>query len=119
MSFHIDFYKDRDGTCPVEKFLDSMNSKIRVKILRMILLLEENGNELREPYSKYLADNIFELRIKLGTDIVRILYFFEAGERIVLINGFVKKTRKTPQKEIEKARKYRDRYLSEGKCRDE
>ena len=55
-------------------------------------LLEVYGHELREPYSKILDDGIFELRAKQGSDISRILYFFVIGNKIVLTNGFVKKT---------------------------
>ena len=50
---------------------------------------------------------IFELRAKVGTDISRVLYFFYYEGRIVLTHGFIKKTRRTPAGEIEKAKKYR------------
>lgn len=76
------------------------------------MLLERNGNELREPYSKSLGDGIFELRIKLGSDITRVLYFFVMDRKIILTNGFVKKTQKTPKQEIELCKKYRDEYLN-------
>lgn len=55
--------------------VDSIDKKMRAKLLRMILLPEEYGNELREPYSKLLGDGIFEVRAKQGTDITRVLYF--------------------------------------------
>ena len=42
----------------------------------MIELLQEKGNQLREPYSKHLDDGIFELRCKVGSNITRVLYFF-------------------------------------------
>lgn len=75
-NFRIDFYKKSDGSCPVNNFLDALDIKMRAKILRMIMLLEVNGNELREPYSKLLEDGIFELRAKQGNNITRVLYFF-------------------------------------------
>lgn len=84
---------------------------MKAKILKMIKLLQQNGNELREPYSKLLGDGIFELRVKQATDITRILYFFVIGNKIILTNGFVKKTQKTPQGEIDLAKKYRDDFL--------
>ena len=80
------------------------------------MLLEKNGNELREPYSKPLDDGIFELRAKQGTDIARALYFFVIGHKIIITNGFVKKTQKTPRSELELAKKYRAEYLTERKC---
>lgn len=49
---------------------------MRAKFSMEIKLLEEKGNQLREPYSKPLGDGIFELRAKVGTDISRVLYFF-------------------------------------------
>lgn len=43
---------------------------------RTIYLLQENGNKLREPYTKSLRDGIFELRAKEGSDITRVLFFY-------------------------------------------
>ena len=64
------------------------------------------------PYSEELEDGIFELRAKVGSDISRVLYFFVVGRKIILTNGFIKKTQKTPKSEIELAKKYRADYLS-------
>ena len=58
-----------------------------------------------EPYSKHLEDGIFELRAQQGNNIARTLYFFRVGQRIVITNGFIKKTQKTPKKELELAKK--------------
>ena len=69
-----------------------------------------NGPLLREPYSKSLGDGIFELRIKQGNDITRVLYFFFIGNKAILTNGFIKKTQKTPKNVIETAKKYREDY---------
>lgn len=109
--FTVDFYRTSNSICPVQTFLDSIDTKMRAKLLRLVLLLEENGNELREPYSKPLGNGIFELRAPQGNTIARILYFFVAGNIIVLTNGFIKKTRKTPRSEIQTAKKYRKDYL--------
>ncbi len=109
--FKVDFYKKENGQCPILDFLYTLDQKKRAKVLRMIEILERNGNELREPYSKALGEGIFELRIKQGTDTVRVLYFFYIGKRIIITNGFTKKTAKTPQSEIEKAIKYRKDYF--------
>ncbi len=85
---------------------------MQAKIFRNLELLESRGNELREPYSKHLEDGIFEIRNKVSSDITRILYFFVIGQKIILTNGFVKKTQKTPKSEIELAKKYRNDYLN-------
>lgn len=113
--FNLNFFVKTDGRCPVIDFLDSLDLKMRAKTLRMIMLLEQNGNDLKEPYSKFLGDGIYELRVKQGTNIVRILYFFMVGRRIIVTNGFVKKTQKTPRDEIELAKRYRREYM----CREE
>ena len=80
-------------------------------MLSMITVLEENGNKLREPYSKFVSDGIYELRGKVGSDISRILYFFMVGQNIILTNGFIKKTQKIPRGELKKAKKYRADYI--------
>ena len=72
----MDFYRSENGNCPVVEFLDSLDEKMRAKVLRLVLLLEQNGNELREPYSKALEEGIFELRAQQGNNITRVLYFF-------------------------------------------
>ena len=54
---------------------------------------------------------VFELRAKVGSDITRVLYFFMVGKRVILTNGFVKKTVKTPPAEIARAKRYRAEYL--------
>lgn len=106
------FYDKPDGTQPVEEFLDSLDIKMQAKMARTIKILEDNGTALREPYSKPLEDGIFELRAKVGSDISRILYFFFFGKKVILTNGFVKKTQKTPKAEIERAKSYRDEFLN-------
>ena len=104
-----------DGTEPAKEFLDGLDNKMRAKMIRTVELLRDYGYELREPYSKHLNDGIFELRAKVSTDITRVLYFFVSGRKAILTHGFVKKTQKTPQSEIEKADNYRRDYLSKNK----
>lgn len=108
--FDVEFYRLPDGTAPVEIFLDSLSIKMRNKALYSLLLLEQFGNRLREPYSKEVVSGIFELRIQFASDITRIFYFFYVGNKIVLTNGFVKKTQKTPKNEILLAIKYKQEY---------
>ena len=58
-----------------------------------------------------MEDGIFELRCKLGSNITRALYFFYVGQRIVVTNGFVKKTQKTPPGEIKLAKDRRKDWI--------
>lgn len=109
--FTIEFYERENGEIPVEKFLLGLDNKMRAKLLGIMNILQEKGNQLREPYSKHLEDGIFEIRGKVGTDISRALYFFYYDGKIIITNGFIKKTQKMPKAEIEKAKKYRNDYL--------
>ena len=106
----IEFYETESGKCPVADFIRSLDVKMYAKVLRTIDLLEVNGTELREPYSKFIGDGIFELRIQQGSDISRVLYFFFLGNRAVLTNGFIKKTQKTPLREMDTAKNYKADY---------
>ena len=83
---------------------------MQAKLFMSLELLELKGPELRAPYSKPLGDGIFEVRAKQGTDISRVLYFFVVGRKVILSNGFVKKTAKTPPGEIDRAKRYRTDY---------
>lgn len=109
--FTIEFYERENGDIPVEEFLLSLDKKMRAKILGIMGILQEKGNQLREPYSKHLEDGIFEIRGKVATDISRVLYFFYYEGKIIFTNGFVKKTQETPKSEIKKAKMYRSNYL--------
>lgn len=111
MSFEVNFFEAEDGSCPVREFLDSLDTKMRAKLLKSVAMLEVYGSQLREPYSKPLGEGIFEIRAKQGTDITRVLYFFMVGRQIILTNGFIKKSQKTPPNEIALAKKYRADYL--------
>ena len=112
MRFTVEFYEKENGEIPVINFIDSLEPKLGAKVLSLIEILEEKGNQLRLPYSECLEDGIFELRCKFGSDITRTLYFFYEGANIILTNGFVKKTQKTPAQEIKLAKLRRDDYLS-------
>ena len=108
--FEIEFYQLPNGAKPAEEFLDSLDTKMRTKALHSLSILEEFGNQLREPYSKQLEAGLFELRIKFASDISRLFYFFVVNHTIVITNGFVKKTTKTPKSELILARKYKADY---------
>ncbi len=74
--FEVILYEKENGEIPVEKFLDNLPIKMKAKVVGLIQILQEFGNDLRQPYSKHLEDGIFELRAKQGRDITRVLYFF-------------------------------------------
>lgn len=74
--YELHFFQKSDGSKPVEEFLLNQNLKVRAKAGQILQLLSRNGIQVREPYSKYLSDGIFEIRIDVGKDASRILYFF-------------------------------------------
>jgi len=112
--FEVVLYSKENGKVPVKEFLLSLSPKLRAKAFHDIELLQKYGNELRKPYVKQLKGkenrDLFELRIKFSNDIVRIFYFTYLNHRYVLLHGFIKKTMKTPSKEIEKAKRYMADY---------
>ena len=113
MTFSVEYYEKEDGTRPAEEFILSQDVKMRARIFMILEFLEKMGPQLREPYSKSLGDGIFEVRAKQGSNISRVLYFFVVGKKIILTNGFVKKTERTPAREISKAKRYRADYYQQ------
>jgi phage-related protein len=107
----VDYYTFEDGSNPIDPYLESLDKKMRAKVLRSFLMLEEFGISLRLPYSENLGDGIFELRVKQGSDIERVLYFFYIGNKAILTNGFTKKQQKTPKGEIQLAKDRRNDYI--------
>jgi phage-related protein len=121
MEWQVEYYKKENGNIPVLDYLLSLDAKIRAKVFSEIELLEKHGLNLREPYVKPIKGikykGLFELRIKFASIISRIFYFVYRQKNFVLLHGFTKKTKKTPQKEIERALRYKDDY--ERRCEDE
>ena len=62
-----------------------------------------------------MQDGLYEIRVKLASDIFRIFCFFDEEKLIVLANGFQKKTQRTPKQEIERALKIKKEYEVEKK----
>jgi phage-related protein len=59
------------------------------------------------------TSGIYEIRVEVGSDIFRVFGFFDKGQLIILLNGFQKKTQKTPKGEIELAEKLKKQYFDE------
>ena len=93
-----------------EAFMAELEEKVQEKIQYGLLLLKIQ-DRISSKFVKFIRDGIFELRTKQSSNITRILYFFVVGHQIILTNGFVKKTQKTPPEEIALAQKYRADYF--------
>ena len=102
------YYEARDGEAVVETEMMDFGYKTYARILRTVELLEEFGIELDEDYVKQVEGRIWELRISK----YRVLYFAFYGKQFVLLRAFMKKTRKTPRKEIKIAQNRLDDYMS-------
>ena len=83
--FEVVFYRKLNGTVPMDEFLESLPPKLNAKVHRDLGALREEAHKLREPQSKCMGEGLSEL------------------SRIVVTNGFVKKTRKTPRRELARA----------------
>lgn len=68
-----------------------------------------------EKYFKHLTGStgLYEIRVEVGSDIYRVFSFFDKGQLVILLNGFQKKTQKTPKTEIELAEKLKKQYFDE------
>ena len=94
------YYKD---------FMDSLNNNEQLKI-KYILSLLEIQDRIPIKFIKHIEDGIYELRMKMGSNIYRLFFIFDEGNIVVLFNGFQKKSQKTPSNEIEKAKKIKIAY---------
>ena len=93
-------------------FLKKQPTKVQNKIFKIIEAIET----LEKVPSNYLksiigTNGLFEARIQLGSDIWRVFCFFDRGRLVILLNGFVKKTQRTPKNEIEKANQLMIKYF--------
>ena len=80
--FIIEFFEKSDGTYPEEEFILSQNLKTKSRLYRTLAALETDGNNIREPYSKFLGDGIYEVRVQQVNNIARVLYFFVVNKKI-------------------------------------
>jgi len=97
-----------------ENFLKKQPIKVQNKIYKVIEIIE-TYQRVPSNYLKALAgtDGLYEARIKLGSNIWRVFCFFDKGKLVILLNGFAKKTQKTPKKEINRALKLMQEYYEE------
>jgi phage-related protein len=109
----INFFKSAEGDCPVEEFLDSLTSKQAQKVIWVMQLIEELDKRVPKQYFKKLVntDDIWEIRVQVGSNIFRILGFFVDKHIFIATNGFQKKTDKTPASEIALAEKRKYEHM--------
>lgn len=95
MLYTIEYFSEQ-----AEQFVLDLPSSLKARYLRLADLLIEFGPNLGMPRTKALSGSLFELRLKGKEGIARVFYCTLSGQRIVILHGFVKKTQKTPKKEL-------------------
>ena len=105
------YFTFSSGRSPVREFIDALDVKSQVKFFFVRGLLEEFGHRLPQPHAKYLGDHIFEIRFTGSEGAIRVLYFFYHQDKVILTNGFIKKSNKTPRNEKQTAFARRKQFL--------
>lgn len=105
----IEFYKDY-----FTDFYSKQNINVQEKIEYVLKLIRQTERIPKKFFEHLTSTNgLYEIRVEYQSNIYRIFCFFDEGRLIVLINGFQKKTQKTPKKEIEKAERLKKEYFNE------
>jgi phage-related protein len=114
--YEIIFYKDKHGNEPIKEYIYKLaqkgqtnkNDRIQAeKILAYIKALAEYGTRIGEPIVKHLEGSLWELRPLEN----RIFFFYWQDNTFVLLHHFIKKTQKTPPRELEQARRNLTEFL--------
>lgn len=98
MVWKVDFYEG------VEDEILSMPPKMQARMIKLLELIEQHGANLGPPHTDSMGDGLFEIRAKSQEGIGRGLFCYLKGKHIYVLRAFIKKSNKTPKKEIELAR---------------
>ncbi|MBN7811581.1 type II toxin-antitoxin system RelE/ParE family toxin [Algoriphagus sp. H41] len=94
------------------EFYDEQKDSVKEKI-DYVLNIVITVQRVPEKFFKHLDDGIYEIRVKVASDIFRIFCFFDEGKLVILLNGFQKKSQKTPKNELDKAKRIRKEYYED------
>lgn len=100
MRWRVTFYSSR-----VEAEIQALPAGFLARFLRYAERMEIYGPDLGMPHSRSMGEGLFELRLKAAEGIARVFYCTVVRENIVMLHQFVKKTERTPKKELKIARK--------------
>ncbi len=100
MNWKITFYSER-----VEAEIQALPAGFLARFLRYAERMEVYGPDLGMPHTRAIGNGLFELRLKAAEGIARVLYCTIAERQIMMLHQFIKKTEKTPLKELNIARK--------------
>ena len=93
-------YRDEEGSMPVANWLRQLPDRDRARVGHTIDLLKSLGVLLQPPHCKHLKDKIWELRTSVARVEYRILYVRIEKDVFILLHSFIKRTDKTPEREI-------------------
>ena len=97
---HVVYFIYKNKENPVKQFIDSLSNKQHAKIFRILLYIEKYGVSSILPHVRKITSTpLWEIRI-LGNYNIRIIYVLPLSNIVLLLHGFIKKTNKTPKKEI-------------------
>jgi phage-related protein len=96
----IEYYSER-----VQHEIYNLPTSVGVRYIRLTDMLIEFGPNLGMPHTRAMGDGLFELRISGKEGIARVFYCTAIRQRIIMLHSFVKKTEKTPKRELEIARR--------------
>jgi phage-related protein len=107
-AWEVVLYSSKDGRDSVVKEIDNFGENDSTKVYKVVELLKTYGHSVLETHIKHINGKIWEIKI----DRYRVLYFLYENQHYILIRAFMKKTQKTPQKEIKLAEKRYADYIS-------
>lgn len=95
-------------------FLRSLSPKIRQKVSNIFDIIE-TVEMVPSRHLRHIegTDGLYEIRVQFGSDILRVFCFFDTGKLVILLTGFIKKTQKTPKREIDRAVRLMKEYYKE------
>jgi phage-related protein len=100
MAWHIEYYNDT-----VEQSILHLPSGLLARYLRLTDLMIEFGPNLGMPHTRAMGEGLFELRVKGQEGIARVFYCTVVQRRIVMLHAFIKKSQKTPKRELDIAKR--------------
>ena len=108
----IVFYETASGQKPIEDFLDQLSSKQAQKVTWVLKLVEDLERVPSKNFKKMVSsEDLWEIRVAAGSDIFRLIGFFDGPNLVVLAHAFQKKTQKTPERVIKVGEERKRDYL--------
>ena len=110
------FYKSSGNRSPINDFLDTLSSKQAQKVVWVLSLIEDLAIIPGQYFQKTTnTDDLWEARVKIGSNIFRLLGFFDGSKLVVISHAFQKKTQKTPRQAIKLAEERKRDYFRRKK----